>query len=103
MTLEAGRRSARTNGHCTDRFRSERMTRVLGLLSLLLAAGLCLAPAGAGDEKDKKAKGDVDALFKRLDADKDGRLSKDEFLRMAERFKERDKARKELGAAFDKL
>src|SRR5688572_1414330 len=77
------------------------MLRFAGLLALLAAPALLLGPAAAGDAK--KAKFNPDMLFQRLDADKDGKLSRDEFLKMAERFREKDKARKELGSAFDKL
>ena len=33
----------------------------------------------------------------------DGRLSKDEFLKIAEKFRDKDKARSQLGQTYDKL
>jgi Ca2+-binding EF-hand superfamily protein len=60
-----------------------------------------LASAGAAQEKKKKV--DVEALFKKLDANNDGKLNKDEFLKLADNFKEKDKARERLGQVFDKI
>ena len=45
----------------------------------------------------------MEAIFRKLDTNKDGRLSKDEFLKMADRFRDKEKARLELGQTFDKL
>jgi Ca2+-binding EF-hand superfamily protein len=77
------------------------MTRLVGFLSLLLAAGFLLAPATAGDDGGKVK--DADAIFHKLDTNKDGKLTRDEFLRIADRFGDKEKARKRLGVAFDKL
>jgi Ca2+-binding EF-hand superfamily protein len=59
----------------------KRLVTAVAVLGLVLAL---TAPAGAADEqKKKKAKktrgADVTALFTKLDTDKDGKLSKDEF------------------------
>lgn len=58
--------------------------------------------AGAGDD-GKKRQGKFDDFFKKLDNDMDGKLTKSEFLRMAERAKEKEQARRKLGQAYDKL
>lgn len=60
-----------------------------------------MAPAQGGDS-DKK-KGDFEAFFKRLDANMDGKLSKDEFLKLAERAKDKAQARQKLTEAYDKI
>ena len=66
-----------------------------------LAATLTLG-AGGGDN-GKKFKGDFEAFFKKLDSNMDGKLTKDEFVRMADRAKEKDQARAKLGQEYDKL
>ena len=68
----------------------------------LLAALFLTLGASAGDN-GKKSKGDFEAFFKKLDTNMDGKLTKDEFLKMAERAKEKEQARKQLSAAYDKL
>ncbi len=78
------------------------MTKVLGGLLALTALLTALATTRA-DEDAKKPKIDIEAFFKKLDSNVDGRLSKAEFLKMAERAKDKDKARDKLGQAFDKL
>jgi Ca2+-binding EF-hand superfamily protein len=77
------------------------MTRLAGLLLVALTVGLLMGGAEAQDTK--KSKLDVDAIFKKLDTNNDGRLQRDEFLKMAERFKEKDKAREKLTMTFEKL
>lgn len=82
------------------------MAKVVGLLGL--AAGLfCLSAAGFGadDEFKKKAKIDPDTFFKKLDANSDGKLSRDEFLKLADRVKDKDKdrVRDRLAKTFDRL
>ena len=68
---------------------------------LFLAASLTL---GGGDNGNgKKFKGDFEAFFKKLDTNMDGKLSKDEFLKIADRAKEKDQARQKLGQEYDKL
>jgi len=75
--------------------------RMLGIFALVVAAAVLLGPLTAGDI-GKKGK-DIDAIFQKLDTNKDGRLSKDEFLKIAERFRDKDKARVQLGRTYDKL
>ena len=70
---------------------------MLGLLFLL--AGFALASAGAQEAK----KIDVDAIFKKLDGNSDGKLSKDEFLKLADNFKDKEKAREKLTKAFESI
>jgi Ca2+-binding EF-hand superfamily protein len=77
------------------------MTRVVGFLVLVLAGLTLLGGAGARDD-NKKSK-DVDAIFRKLDTNMDGRLSRDEFLKIADRFRDKDKARMQLGVTYDKL
>ncbi len=67
---------------------------------LFLAASLTL---GGGGDNGKKFKGDFEAFFKKLDSNMDGKLTKDEFLKMADRAKEKDQARAKLSQAYDKL
>jgi Ca2+-binding EF-hand superfamily protein len=78
------------------------MARLLGTLVTMLVLVLVLGSAGAQDTP-KKGKLDVDAIFKKLDTNNDGYLSKDEFLKLAERFKDKDKAREKLTMAFEKF
>lgn len=70
---------------------------------VFLAGSLTLAASGG--DNGKKLKGNVDAFFKKLDSNMDGKLTKDEFLKMADRAKEKDKAqaRQKLSQAYDKL
>jgi Ca2+-binding EF-hand superfamily protein len=77
------------------------MLRTLCLLSVtgLLAAGPNATAGG------KKAKGDkVEAMFKKLDTDGDGSLSKDEFAKITELHKKSDAAKgKGKGKHVDQL
>ena len=75
------------------------MARWLGMLLVALTALLL----GGVQAQDTKKKLDSEAIFKKLDANKDGKLSKDEFLKLADNFKNRDKAREKLVAAFEKF
>ncbi len=59
------------------------MARLVGAAFALLVSLLILSVAGAEDAKVKQ--GDFEVFFKKLDTNMDGKLSKDEFLRMAER------------------
>jgi hypothetical protein len=77
------------------------MMRVLGMFALFLTAVVLLGSAQAGDD-GKKGK-DIDAIFRKLDSNMDGKLTKDEFLKIADRFRDKDRARVELGMTFDKL
>src|SRR5437016_1087353 len=74
------------------------MPRWIGLGCLILAASLVIGGAGAHEKKI-----DIDAIFKKLDTNKDGKLSKDEFLKLADNFKDKEKAREKLAVAFDKI
>jgi hypothetical protein len=78
------------------------MARWIGMLLVALTAALLLGGAQAQDTA-KKGKLDCEAIFKKLDANKDGKLSKDEFLKLADNFKNRDKAREKLVVAFEKF
>jgi len=77
------------------------MMRVLGMFALLFAALLIFGSAQAGDD-GRKSK-DIDAIFGKLDANMDGKLTRDEFLKIADRFRDKERARVELGLTFDKL
>jgi Ca2+-binding EF-hand superfamily protein len=77
------------------------MMRVWGIFALLLAALVLLGSAQAADD-GKKSK-DIDAIFRKLDANMDGKLTRDEFLKIADRFRDKERARIELGRTFDKL
>jgi Ca2+-binding EF-hand superfamily protein len=81
------------------------MVRWLAGFSLLLTLTLVLYPALAGDEAHKRTADIVIANFKKLDANSDGRVSKTEFLKIAERFKAKDraKARDKLSAIYDEI
>lgn len=76
------------------------MPRMLGALITVITIGLIL---GFADGQESKKKFDVDAIFKKLDANSDGKLSKDEFLKLADRFKDKEKAREKLTMAFEKI
>jgi hypothetical protein len=79
------------------------MSRFLGMCVALTGLACVLAQAGAGQDEPKKGLVDVEAFFTKLDANKDGKLNKDEFLKLADRAKEKDKAREKLGQVFDKI
>src|SRR5438128_2352102 len=68
---------------------------------LFLAVSLVLADGDSGG--GKKFKGDFEAFFKKLDSNMDGKLSKEEFLKMADRAKEKDQVRAKLAQEYDKL
>jgi Ca2+-binding EF-hand superfamily protein len=68
---------------------------------LVVSGALVLAPAQGGDREKKK--GDFEGFFKHLDANMDGKLSRDEFLKMAERAKDKTQARQKLSEAYDKI
>ncbi len=74
------------------------MMRLVGAFFLVLAGVLVLSNASAQDTK--RGKIDVEAIFKKLDTNNDAKLQKDEFLKMADRFKDKDKAREKLTATF---
>src|SRR5688572_5936028 len=76
--------------------------RVCWLCRCLVGA-LVLTRSGIAGDNGKKAKGDFDAFFKKLDSNMDGKLTRGEFLKMADRAKEKEQARKQLSQAYDKL
>src|SRR5262245_30540065 len=76
-----------------------RMTRVVGVSLLFTAFGF----AGAQQDDPKTKKGDPVAVFKKLDANGDGKLSKDEFLKLAEFGRDREQARTFLAKVYDKI
>jgi EF hand domain-containing protein len=73
------------------------------LYGWLLAALVFGSIGAAADDQGKKPKGNLDAIFKKLDSNKDGKLDRDEFLRLADRAKEKDQARAKLSQTYDKL
>jgi Ca2+-binding EF-hand superfamily protein len=58
---------------------------------------------GGVQAQDARGKVDAEAIFKKLDTNSDGKLSKDEFLKLADNFKNKDKAREKLTTAFEKF
>jgi Ca2+-binding EF-hand superfamily protein len=87
------------------------MTRLLCAAGLLGALVLADVTGAADDDKKDKGKGqglrDPEAVFKKLDTNKDGKLSKEEFMKLAElRAKsggDKDKAKEFLEQLFTKL
>jgi Ca2+-binding EF-hand superfamily protein len=77
------------------------MTRFVGLLMIFAALALLLGTSSAGDGGKKNR--DIEAIFKKLDVNMDGRLSKEEFLKIADKFRDKEKARTQLSRAYDKL
>ncbi len=76
------------------------MARWIGMLLFALTAAFVLSAVHAQDVRGKL---DAEAIFKKLDTNSDGKLSKDEFLKLADNFKNKDKAREKLTTAFDKF
>lgn len=76
------------------------MSRWFALGSLLAAFGFLLGSATAQDDSKKK---DPEAIFKKLDTDKNGRLSKSEFLKLADLGKDKEKARAFLTKVYEKM
>ncbi len=61
------------------------MKRLFVLATAALFSLACLvAPANAGDKKKKKNAETPEATFKKLDTNSDGKLSKEEFVKIAE-------------------
>ena len=73
------------------------MSRWLGMLFVALSALIFL---NAVEAQDAPKKYDADAIFKKLDVNNDGVLSKDEFLKLADNFKNKEQARKKLADCF---
>ncbi|MBX9680635.1 MAG: hypothetical protein K2X38_17920 [Gemmataceae bacterium] len=86
------------------------MSKSFGSLLLVAAFG-CFLAAASGQEpktggKSAGKKVDVEQMFKKLDADSNGKLSRDEFLKLAEKAPDAEKQTKVrdlLGKVFDKL
>jgi Ca2+-binding EF-hand superfamily protein len=78
------------------------MARWIGKLLVVLTIGWCLSGVQAQDGA-KNGKLDADAIFKKLDTNNDGRLSKDEFLKIADRFKEPEKMRQRLTKRYEEI
>jgi Ca2+-binding EF-hand superfamily protein len=74
------------------------MARWIGIPLFLLTAMFLLGGVHAQDAQKKKL--DAMVIFKKLDSNSDGKLSKEEFLKLADHFKNRDKAREKLTASF---
>jgi Ca2+-binding EF-hand superfamily protein len=74
------------------------MSRLLG--ATFLFAAMILMVGSADAQQPKKGTVDVDGVFKKLDANGDAKLQKEEFLRLAEHFKDKGKAREKLTSAF---
>ena len=79
------------------------MTRIIGLGLFLLATSLLANSSVTAQDGIKKGKLESEALFKKLDTNKDGKLTKDEFLKIADNLKNKEKVREKLGLAFDKI
>jgi len=87
------------------------MARLVTTAAMLGAFALALYPAAAGELKKGKCKGrhNSEAIFKKLDANSDGNLSKEEFMKMADWIKARrgdktgEKAVKFLPRMFERL
>jgi Ca2+-binding EF-hand superfamily protein len=73
------------------------MARCLGSL-LVLTTLFFLTNADAQDTP--KPILNIDLVFKKLDSNSDGKLVKDEFLRLADRFKDKAKAREKLTTTY---
>jgi Ca2+-binding EF-hand superfamily protein len=77
------------------------MARWIGTGLIVLTASFMLGGVQAQDGQKKKL--DAAAIFMKLDTNSDGKLSKDEFLKLADNFKNRDKAREKLGTSFERF
>ena len=69
-------------------------TVVTAMLAIVGGASAGDDDAGAKAKKGKGKFGNPEQIFKKLDANGDGKLSKDEFLKLADRVKDADKASK---------
>ncbi|OAI55139.1 hypothetical protein AYO44_00035 [Planctomycetaceae bacterium SCGC AG-212-F19] len=78
-----------------------------GLVALIIGL-MAIGTAGAADDAAGKKKADPEALFKKLDTDGDGKISKAEFSAFVDKLKAKlgdkgDKAAKALDGLFEKL
>jgi Ca2+-binding EF-hand superfamily protein len=76
------------------------MSRLFG--SILVFAAIVFLGGGVRAQ-DKKSLVDIDSVFKKLDTNSDNKLQKDEFLKLAEHFKDKGKAREKLTTAFSMI
>ncbi len=67
----------------------------------IFLVAVVLGSAGAQDDKDKKR--DPEVIFKKLDTNNDKHLSKEEFLKLADLGKDKEKAREFLAKAYEKI
>lgn len=94
------------------------MTKVFGSIVMVGVMLIAFGGANAGDDGGKKkggkggglfGKGNVEEMFKKLDTDKDMKLSKTEFLKIGDQIAEKigeekaAKIREFIGKAFDKI
>src|SRR5688500_14786978 len=91
------------------------MSKFFGSMGLVGVCLLVLSGADAGDDGGKKkgkrgggilGKVNAEEIFNKLDADKNGKLSKEEFLKVADKIGDADKAEKAkefLGKMFDRI
>jgi Ca2+-binding EF-hand superfamily protein len=80
------------------------MTRLAGFLCVVMGVMVLLGFSAAADDPGRaSSKGNFEAFFKKLDTNKDGKLSKEEFLQLADRAKEKAKAREKLTKIFEML
>ena len=65
--------------------------RSVTILGIVAVAALAFSPVAEAKAKAKAKKkgGDLEAIFKKLDADKDGKLSPTEFAKVTEEFKKK--------------
>lgn len=73
------------------------MTRLAAVTATFLT--MCTLWTGVAAQ-DVKKKVDAETIFKKLDTNNDGKLQRDEFLKMADSFKNKDKAREKLASTF---
>jgi len=79
------------------------MKTILSLTAAALTAALLFAPGAAEAGKAKKKGGDLEAMFKKLDTDNDGKLSAAEFSKIELKKKKDGQAPKNPGKAAKKI
>ncbi len=72
------------------------------IASLAVMTAVTLLNTADGQDA-KRPKLDVDVVFRKLDSNSDGKLAKDEFLRLADRFKDKGKAREKLMSTYNSI
>lgn len=87
------------------------MKRLFAMAAMVLAFGFLVSADAQDAKKDdaKKGKFDPEAIFKKIDANSDGVLSKEEYLKFIDRIAEKakepaiaEKMREKAGQAYDK-